>query len=356
MLEDFTRGLSDGRQQLCLGIALCALALCVSCAAQSSNDSPNSTADGRIKLNVCTSSTGGVQVVPEYAREKGIFAKHGLDVTLTSIDSGSRAVAALISGSVQLCETAGSSVVHAVVGGADLAIVGTLVDTYIFSLMVSTEIQSPSDLKGKAVAVSTAGSASDTAMRVALRAVGLQPDRDVAILAVGDLPERLAALEAGYVVGSLFVPPGTNLARQKGFRLLLDMSTMGLPNLHAGIVTSRAFLQSNRMAVLSFMKAIAEAVFWIKRDREGTLVALSKHAQLDLQNDADTLEETYEAILKRKLVDVPYPSLAGIEAALAEIRHDNPAATRFKPEAVADLSVVRELEDRGFFRDLLGQK
>ena len=358
MRNDFTRGLSDARQRLGLRIVPCSLALCLllSCAAQPSNKLPNSVADGRIKLNMCISTTSATQVVAVYAPEKGIFARHGLDVTLTSVDSGSRAAAALISGSVQLCQISGSAVVHAVVAGGDLVIIGALFNTNVYSLVVSTNIRFPSDLKGKSVAVSTAGSASETDMRLALKALGLQPDRDVAILAIGDPSERMAALEAGYVAGTLLSFPETALAKQKGFQMLVDMSTLGLPTLHTGTVTSRAFLQSNRTTALNFVKAIAETVFWIKSDREGALAALGNHMQLDTQKDAAVLRETYEVLLRRQLVDIPYPSLAGIEAVLAEIAHENPGAARFKPEDVADLSVVREVENSGFFSDLLGRK
>lgn len=358
MRQDHTSGRSDAGQRLRLGIALGSLSLCLlSCAAHPASDSPNSGVDGRIKLNVCISSTTVSQIVARYALENGIFVRHGLDVTLTSIDNGSRAVAALISGSAQLCLTSGSSVVHAVVAGADLTIIGALLNTYDYSLMVSTEILSPSDLKGKAVAISTAeGGATDTAVRLALRTLELQPDRDVAILTVGGPAERMAALEAGYVAGTLSRFPETILARRKGFHALLDMSTMKLPNLQSGTVTSRAFLQSNRTTVLNFMKAISEAVFLIKSDRQGTLAALSKLAHLDIQEDAAALGETYEVFLKRKLVDIPYPSLAGIAVVLAEIAHTNPGAARVTPEDVADLSVVRELETGGFFRGLRERK
>ena len=358
MREDFTPGLSNDRQRFRLRIALGSLAVCLllSCAAQPSSDSPNSTAHGRIKLNVCTSSTSSTQVVALYALDKGIFAKYGLDVSLTSTDSGSRAVAALISGGAQLCQISGPAVVHAVVAGADVVIVGTVVNTYVYSLMVPADIRSPADLKGKTVAVSTPGTASESAMRLALRSVGLEPHRDVAILAIGGQGERMAAMEAGYVAGTLLSFPEITLARQKGFHVLLDLSAMDLSDLHSGTVTSRAFIESNRTTVLNFVKAVAEAVFLIKKDQEGAVATLSKLLQLDIQKEAAALGETYEVLLKRKLVDIPYPSLAAIEAVLAEIAHENPSAGRFRPEEVADLSVVRELEDSGFFKDLAGRK
>jgi NitT/TauT family transport system substrate-binding protein len=310
----------------------------------------------RVAVSLCDSSTSGTHIVPLYALEKGIFAKHGLDVTLTTVNSGSRAIVALISGSAQLCQLSGSAVGHAVVAGGDAVIVGALVDTYVYSLVVSPDIRSPVDLKGKAVAVSAIGSSSDTAMRLALRTMGLQHHREVAILAIGSQAERMAALEAGYVAGTLISFPEVILAREKGFRVLLDLSTMDLPSLHTGTVTSRAFLRSNRTTVLNFMKAMTEAVFAIKRDREGALAVLGKHTQLDGQKDVAALDETYDVFLKRKFVDVPTPSRTGLEAMLAEIARENPEAARLTPEDVADFGVVQELEDDGFFRELLGRE
>lgn len=340
-----------------LRVAACLLTLSLSsCAAQPSTDRPEKLDAGLIKVNVCNSSSSGTQVVTAYALEKGIFATHGLDVTLVTINSGSRAIAALISGSVQLCQMAGSAVAHAVVAGGDVAIIGALFNGYVYSLMVSADIRSPADLKGKAVAVSAFGSASETAMRLAIRTLGLQPDRDVAILAIGGQPERLAALEAGYVVGTLLSFPETILARQKGLRVLLDLSTLDLPTLHTGVATSKDFLTGNRSTVLNFMKAITEAISLIKRDKEGAIAAISRAMQLDRQKDAAVLEETYDVLYKHKLVDIPVPSLAGISALLAEIALENPAAARFTPEAVADLSVVRELEAGGFFAGLSRRK
>lgn len=340
-----------------LRLALCVLTLCLSsCGVQPANDTPVSLPDGLTRINVCNSSISGTQVVAAYALEKGLFAKHGLDVTLIDINSGSRAVAALISGSVQLCQIAGSAVAHAVVAGADVTMIGALINGSVYSLMVAADIRSPSDLKGKAVAISTAGSASETAMRLALRTLGLQPGRDVAILTIGGQAERLAALEAGYVAGTLLGFPETILARQKGLHVLLDVSTLDLPNVHTATATSRAFLKSNRTTVRNFMKAFSEAVFAIKHDKEGTMAVLSRQVQLDPQKNAEALSETYDLLYKSRLADIPHPSLAGIHALLAEIAHENPAATLFTPEQIADLSVVRELETEGFYRALLGQK
>jgi hypothetical protein len=83
---------------------------------------------------------------------------------------------------------------------------------------------------------------------------------------------------------------------------------------------------------------------------------MSKLFALDLHKDAGVLSETYEGLIKSKMVDIPYPSLEGVEALLAGIVKDNPDAARYRPEDIADPSIVHELEEEGFLRNLWQRK
>ena len=326
---------------------LCVLGLCVSSCATGRSATPDAQLT---KIDVCTSSTNVTQFPVVYASERGIFKKYGLDVRLITIDSGSRAVAALISNSVQLCQISGSSVVNAVIAGADVAIVGALIDTDLYSLMVSSHIHSAADLKGRAVAVSTAGSSSETAMGMVLRTLGLAR-KDVTVLSIGGQGERMAALAAGYVDGTLVTPPETIVARERGYHALLDVSAMNLPYQHTGTVANRRFLTTNRDIVRQFLKAVAESASVVRKNKQDTLAVLSSHFDLDPVEDATALEETYE-MLRTRFLQIPYPSLPGIQTLLDESATGNPDAKRFKPEQVVDVSVVRELEASGFFNTL----
>jgi ABC-type nitrate/sulfonate/bicarbonate transport system substrate-binding protein len=256
----------------------------------------------------------------------------------------------LISGDAQICEVSHFAALSAIAGGADLAIVGNLA-TLPYSFMVPAGIRFPSDLKEKAIAISSAGSAAEASTRLALTTLGLLPDRDVTLVTIGRQGDRMAAMKAGYVSGTLLTPPATILAKKEGFQSLLDMSTMRLPD--AGTVVSRTFLQSNRATVLRYMKAIAESIFLIKSHRQDVLPVMSKVYQLDPSKDDAVLNETYEA-LKDNLLDIPYPSAAGVEEILEGMSKENSRAIHFKAEQIVDLSIVRELEEDGFFRDLRG--
>jgi hypothetical protein len=104
--------------------------------------------------------------------------------------------------------------------------------------------------------------------------------------------------------------------------------------------------------VLNFMRALSEAVYVIKTDKNEGLEALAALFSLDRQKDAATLDETYEIHLKARLSDIPRPTLPGIQTVLDEIATENPGAARVRAGDAADLSIVQELEDEGFFKDL----
>ena len=279
-------------------------------------------------------------------------AEYGLDVELIQIGRGAKAVAALIAGEVQVCQLAGASVIHAAAAGEDVVLIGGLYNTHLYSLMVRPEIASAADLKGKAVAISQPGSGSDSAMRAALRHLNLTPDKDVTLMMIGSQSERLAAMESGQIAGTLVSVPETVKAKEKGYRELLSMPTLNIPYPSGSIATTRRFISANRPAALNLMKAISTAIARMKQDQEGTYEVMAKCMKLDRQTDAATLAEGYAELVRKNLVDAPYPMLEGIAAEITAAAAENPNAAKLKPEDIVDASLVRELETTGFLSKL----
>ena len=84
------------------------------------------------------------------AKEKGILRKNGMqDVEFVFIEGGSRGVAALMAGDVQLMQMGGSAAVQAILNGAPLLILSSITNVLFFDLVTSKDILKPSDLKGK---------------------------------------------------------------------------------------------------------------------------------------------------------------------------------------------------------------
>ena len=165
--------------------------LILSLSACSSTQEQEEILAAHMPLMLCYSSIAGSQAATWYAYENGFYEKYGLDVEISYISSGSKAVTAIIAGDVDICSAAGAAVVNAVAAGQDAVMIAGMYNVYTGSLFVSSEIQSANDLIGKTVGATQVGSSNDAGMRLALGSLGLVPDRDVIILPIGDEAERL---------------------------------------------------------------------------------------------------------------------------------------------------------------------
>src|SRR5262249_61694460 len=99
--------------------------------------------------------------------------------------SSAQTVPAAIAGEVDVSLGGGYAAVASRLGGSDLLIFFNLTNWNPYELMVTPDITSAADLRGKRVGASRLGSASDVATRVALQKLGLVPERDVVVQRMG---------------------------------------------------------------------------------------------------------------------------------------------------------------------------
>lgn len=127
---------------------------------------------------------GGLSIGPLlYGIDRGFYRAEGIDLLYVSIraDLG---IKAMLAGEVDYIYSAGTAL-RAAVRGAPVKALSFDFFKVFHSLMGRPEIKSALDLKGKKVAVGSFGATGDLAARVSLRALGLDPTRDVTILALG---------------------------------------------------------------------------------------------------------------------------------------------------------------------------
>src|SRR3972149_581639 len=117
--------------------------------------------------------------------ETKTFEKHGLDGEYIMIDAGVVGGQALLSGEVQVLHSTGVLVIDANLKGADLTIIGGLLNFLPYHLIARPEIKTPRELKGKRVAISSFGSASDLSARLALETCWVVPICDAVIKRIG---------------------------------------------------------------------------------------------------------------------------------------------------------------------------
>ena len=300
---------------------------------------------GLKKVVIAYSSISPNQAPSWAAYETGLFRKYGLDVQLIFVESGSRTVQTLVSGDVVAAQVAGAGVIQSNLQGSGVVLIAGFLNTLDYKLMVSRDITRPDQLKGKAVAVSRAGSSSDFATRYALEKYGLVPDKDVAILQIGSQPARFAALETGKINGVMVSIPVTARAAKLGFNALADLQMLGLEYQHSALAVSQSLIKSQPDLVRNILKAHVEAIHYMKTHRKETLAILAKYLKTD---DTDALQEAYEAEIEALIPQKPYPTLKGIQTILRELGAKDAAARAARPEQFVDLTFMKELDSSGF--------
>ena len=182
--------------------------------------SVESKAQGLEKALV-THSSESISITPLiYGIEKGFYRKEGVDLQFRIL-RGDLAVGAMLSGKeVDYIYGAGTAFLAAV-RGAPVRILSHDFKSVLFYLMAQPDIQSPKDLKGKKIAVSSLGGTGAASARACLKALGLDPDKDMTFIVIGAASIRMAAMETGSVQAAIMPVPWNSRMRQKGFKELI---------------------------------------------------------------------------------------------------------------------------------------
>jgi NitT/TauT family transport system substrate-binding protein len=291
------------------------------------------------QVRVGWSAVAGPYLPLWVAYEAGYFKKHGVDLELIKINGGSLTAQALVGGSLQVGALGGPNVILSKLAGSDLVMFLTGMNTLDTFLITTKDVKDPSDLKGKQLGINRFGTSSDFALRYLLKHWGLDSRRDVKIVQVGNLPEVLAAMQAGGIKGGITDLTLGIKARQIGFQVMSDMSKLNIPFQHTGIAASKNYLARNRGTMLSFARAYVEGIRRIKTDKEFTESVLSKYFRLQ---DRVVLEETYN-FYSKLIPQKPYPTLEGVAFVLEQLGKSAADASDF-----VDDSVLKEVDTAGF--------
>src|SRR6266513_2861885 len=108
--------------------------------------------------------------------------------------------------------------------GADMRIIAVTANRFNHVYLAAPSITSFKQLKGKKVAVSRFGSGSHFQSNLALKEGGLDPEKDVTTLQIGNSGARLAAILSGVVDGTIMAADFVPKAKREGFNVLADLA------------------------------------------------------------------------------------------------------------------------------------
>ena len=140
-------------------------------------------------------------------QEKNLLAKHGLNSEVIRISASPTALQAMLAGEVDVIVTSVTTLAASRLAGADIVMILGMVPTFVDHVITLQSVTSLEQLKGKMGGVNRLGSTSDLGLRLALRKVGVDPEKDTKIITAGGNAERFAALAKGVIQFSIMPEP-----------------------------------------------------------------------------------------------------------------------------------------------------
>src|SRR3954470_11695710 len=241
------------------------------------------------KVTIAYSSVSGDFLPLWVTFEAGLFAKHGLDVELTYIASGTTTMQSLLANEVQFVLSSAPESAAALVAGAPVRIVVAWNQGIAALFMVDSSIARPEDLRGKPVGILRFGAQPHVAARLALKKWGLDPDNDVQYVQLGGVAEILAAMQQGAVVGGVFSSPTNVRAQRLGYRVLGDLGQMDIGYQTDTISALQPYIEQNPEVIRRVVRALVEGIKVTVIDDPIALAAMAKYTHID---ETDVLMET----------------------------------------------------------------
>ena len=245
------------------------------------------------RLEVAIAATGPLYLPVLLANEAGYFSKRGLTVNLSTL-SATASAQALLSGQVDIYQ-GGTATIHANVGGSDLIYIAASVDRSTLVLFGQKGLTSFEALRGKSVATTSVGAFGEIAMRKTAKERGMEIGKDIKLLYHKGPPDALSTFLVGNADGVIITPPQTEMARSKGFPVIIDFFEKGLKIIGPGTGVARAFLQKNPNTLKIFLMGYLDG---IKRSLDDPAYAQKVLGQTSKITDAKLLEDSYQEGVK----------------------------------------------------------
>jgi NitT/TauT family transport system substrate-binding protein len=306
----------------------------------------HSEAQERLNFAYISPNAGSSSVL-WVAKDAGLFKKHGLDVNVIYIEGTPKALMALFAGELQVVAGTGPAVASAKVRGADVSMIMGFEVFLPYYLVAAPGIKTIEELKGKTGANHSAATSADFAMRLGLRAIGLDPERDVSLRVVGATNLRMITMQQGQAQFTVISSTEREEAEKLGFKVLVDLAGKRIPYPHSGLISSQKLLREKRDAMLRFGRATVEAIHFFKNNKTQTIAILKKYAKTDL-----TTLDTAWTYMKGAIPDMPYPTLEGMKTIVAEMARTRPELAKVDAATMVDSSIVKAIDDEGLLKKL----
>jgi NitT/TauT family transport system substrate-binding protein len=194
----------------------------------------------------------------------GYWKAEGLDVEVTSVEGSAAGMQQIGSGNIQVVSLGPEEIVIGREKGVKIKGVFVQARTTIFRIVVPADspIKSIAELKGKTIGVPALASGSVPFAKALVASVGMNPDKDIQLLAVGvGAPGALALQQKKVDALALWDTLQASLENRGLALRRLDLP-MVQEMIGQTIATSDTYLAENADALVGFARGIAKAILF----------------------------------------------------------------------------------------------
>jgi ABC-type nitrate/sulfonate/bicarbonate transport system substrate-binding protein len=278
-------------------------------------------------------------------REKGIFARHGLEIEFAYTPGSLYLAEALRKGEFEIGHTGADDVIADVEdygGGPHGLFLFMGLHSGLLSLVGAPGMNTVESLRGKTLAVDARASGFVFILEKLLRSKGFTLS-DYDFVEIGGWEKRYQALLEGKFSGTLLTPPFVGNALERGCHLLARGDQIVPCYQATGGAARRPWAEQHRDVLVRYIRATIEATRWCfePKNRSQAIQLLGKHNGIE----GRAAENTLDALLDPGYGIYPEVelNLSGVEAAL-ELRAEMGFLNRPVPAVgkYVDLSYYRQ--------------
>jgi ABC-type nitrate/sulfonate/bicarbonate transport system substrate-binding protein len=262
---------------------------------------PNLTSAQSLQIvNMAIPAKSFQMVLYPIAQQKGYMKEEGLDQRVIFV-APTTSIQAMLGGDVQFTGAGSSALVSMARGNTPLKVVVATNDRVLQWLVTRPEITSPKELKGKKIATTGVAAIATFMVKQVLTKHGLDGNKDVTYLDVGQGNQLAALLGGGFDAAVLSVEQ-RYVALDKGMHEMFFMGNE-VKNSWGTLATTDKLIKENPKMVAGFVRATLKALRYIRQDKEGTVAALLKFSGVSRQQATRLYDDLIGTFTRNGAVD-----------------------------------------------------
>jgi NitT/TauT family transport system substrate-binding protein len=294
---------------------------------------PGAPAAAADRIRIAVSNPNMPNLTAAVAQKHGFFKGENLDAEIIRMNPNV-AVTALATGDVDYCQLFGA-VVGGAMAGLPVRIVAGYLDNWPMTLIAQPEINALNDLRGKTLGISSFGATPDVAARLMIKQAGIDPEKEIKILALGSDAARLTALKQRVVDVVVISPPADTQMEKQGYKILARAYELfSFPYLGLGTHTRK--IKDRPDEVRRVIKATIRANRFIRDHRAEAVKTLMDWGKVE----REFAYASYDALRNLFNADGGVPE-DGLKLVIEQTRRTNKVTREVAPNEVVDLSFLR---------------